>query len=251
MEPPVARPERNVGVRAERAVVVVAERMERRLRDISAPCGEDDGRRTLLRNIRRLRTLLAISEQGLRCWPAQASAGRLQEFFVFGDQGRAGRLLEELRDALWWEAVADGAGYMSGADQGEHQRHVALVFGQMERHPASRFESFETARRNRDHPVQLLVGGCSSRTDEGGGFRSSKGRRLQRTGYGWSLVSHGTMLARASGCLLRALPRSSDRGRRRVSRRGSLLAPPVVRPGSLCRGNWLARLALGGYCARG
>ena len=32
VEPPVARPERDVGVRAERTVVVVAERMERRLR---------------------------------------------------------------------------------------------------------------------------------------------------------------------------------------------------------------------------
>src|SRR5829696_2512210 len=153
MEPPVAGPERDIGVRAERAVVVVAERVERRLRKTAAPRGEDDGRRTLVRYIRRLRTLLAFSEQSFRRRPAQAGACRLQEFFVFGDQGRAGHPLEEPRDASWWEAVADRAGYVSGTDQGEHQRHVSLVFGQMERHPASRFEPFETERRGRDHLV--------------------------------------------------------------------------------------------------
>src|SRR5215210_6765229 len=121
----------------------------------------------------------------------------------------------------------------------------------MERHPASRFEPSETERRGRDHPVELFVGGNSRRTDEGGGFRSGESCRPQRTGYGWSLVSHGTMLARASECLLRALPRSSGRGRRTVSHRGSLLAPLVVRPASLCRGNWWARRGRGGCCPRG
>jgi hypothetical protein len=80
-------------------------------------------------------------------------ARHLQELFVFGDQGRAGRHPEELCDAAWWKAVADGAGYVPGTDQGEYQRHVSLVFGQMERHPASRFEPFETERRGRDHLV--------------------------------------------------------------------------------------------------
>src|SRR5215204_3170852 len=132
MEPPVAGPERDVGVRAERALVVVAEGVERRLRDTGAPRGEDYGCRTLLRNVYRLGTvgevLGHLFEQGFRRWPAQASAGRSQEFLVFGDQRRAGRPLEEPRDASWWEAVADGTGYVSGTDQGEHQRHVTLVF---------------------------------------------------------------------------------------------------------------------------
>ena len=81
-----------------------------------------------MRNIRWLRALLAFSEQSFRRWPEQAGACRLQEFLVFGDQGRAGRPLEEQRDTLWWEAVADGAGYVSGTNQGKHQRHVSLVF---------------------------------------------------------------------------------------------------------------------------
>src|ERR687893_2112524 len=151
MEPPVAGPERDIGVRAERTVVVVAKRMERRLRGTGATRGEDDGRRTPLRNIRRLRTLPALSEQGSRLWLVEARAN----IFVFGDQGRTGRPPEEFRDAPWWEAVTDGAGYVSGTDQGEHQRHVSLVFGQMERHPASRFEPSEMERRGRDHPVKL------------------------------------------------------------------------------------------------
>src|SRR5215218_10891758 len=118
-------------------------------------------------------------------------------------------------------------------------------------HPAPRLEPSETERRGRDHPVQLFVGGNSSPTDQGGGCRSGEGCRPQRTGYGWCLVSHGTMLALEPGCLLRALLRSSGRGRRTVSRRGNLLAPPVVRPGSLCRGNWWARRGRGGCCPRG
>src|SRR5215208_7056269 len=121
MEPPVAGPERDVGVRAERTVVVVTKRMERRLRGTGAPRGEDYGRRSLLRNVYRLRTvggaLGHLFEQGFRRWSAQTSAGRLQEFLVFGDQCRAGRPLEEPRDAPWWEAVADGTGHVSGTDQ--------------------------------------------------------------------------------------------------------------------------------------
>src|SRR5215211_6247836 len=102
MEPPIARPERKVGVRAERIVVVVAEGVERRLGYAGAPRGEDDGRRSLQRYVRRLLALLAISEQILKPWPAKVGTGRLQQFFVFGDQCRAGRPLEELRNVLWW-----------------------------------------------------------------------------------------------------------------------------------------------------
>src|SRR5919112_2988895 len=191
MEPPVAGPERDVGVRAESAVVVVAERVERCLRGTGAPRGEDDGSRTLVRNIHGLRTVAGASgrpfEQGRRLWLEEAST--LQEFYVFGDQGRAGRLPEELRNASWWEAVADGAGYVPGTDQGEYQRYETLVFGQLERHSASRFEPSETERRTRDHPVQLFVGGNPRGADEGSGFRSGEGRRPQRTGEGYSLVS--------------------------------------------------------------
>jgi hypothetical protein len=68
----------------------------------------------------------------------------LQDFLVFGDQSLAGRPLEERCDAPWWKAVADGTGYVSGTDQGEYQRHVTLVFGQIERHPAPRFEFSQT-----------------------------------------------------------------------------------------------------------
>ena len=102
VEPSVAGTERDIGVRAEGAVVVVAEGVDRRLRHTGAPRGKDNCRRTLLRNIRRLRTLLAPSEQGFGLWPSQASSSCLQKFLVFGDQGRAGRLPEEPRDALWW-----------------------------------------------------------------------------------------------------------------------------------------------------
>src|SRR5919112_301500 len=131
MEPPIAGPERDVGVRAERAVVVVAERVERRLRGTGAPRSEDDGSGTLLRYIRRPRTPGEVRgylfEQGRRLWLDEADS--LQEFFVFGDQGRTGRALQEPRDAPRWEAIADGTGYVSGTDQGQHQRHVTLVFG--------------------------------------------------------------------------------------------------------------------------
>src|SRR5215210_2315901 len=95
VEPPVAGPERDVCVRAERAVVVVAEGVERRLRRTGAPRGEDYGRRPLQRDVRRLCKLLATSEQVLRLRPQEVGAGSLKEFFVFGDQDRAGRLLEE------------------------------------------------------------------------------------------------------------------------------------------------------------
>src|SRR5215211_1559788 len=147
MKPPVPRTERDVGVRAERVVVVVTEGVECRLRDAGASRGEDDGRRTLPRNLHRLRKPLALSEQCLRLWPAKADASCLQELFVFGDQGRTGCPSEERRDPLWWETVADGTGYMSGPDQGQHQSHVTLVFGQIQRHPAPWFEFSETERR--------------------------------------------------------------------------------------------------------
>src|SRR5919202_6885714 len=55
MEPPVAGPERDVSVRAERIVVVVAEGVERRLRDTGAPRGEYDGRGALQRDARTYR----------------------------------------------------------------------------------------------------------------------------------------------------------------------------------------------------
>src|SRR5918997_225626 len=127
MEPPVAGPERDVGVRAERTVVVVAEGVERRLRRTGAPRGEDDGRRSLQRDVRRLCKLFALSDQILRLKPSEVSAGRLQEFFIFGDKGRAGRLPEECCETSWRYAVAQGTGYVSGPDQGQHQRHIALV----------------------------------------------------------------------------------------------------------------------------
>src|SRR5215213_11967558 len=102
MEPPVAGPERDIGVRAERIVVVIAKGVERRFRNAGAPRGEDDGRRPLQRYVRRLLALLAISEQGFRPWLAKVGADRLQELFVVGDQGRAGCPLEELGDPPWW-----------------------------------------------------------------------------------------------------------------------------------------------------
>src|SRR3712207_4719658 len=153
MQPPVAGPKRDVGVRAERAVVVVAERVDRRLRGTGAPRGKDYGHRTLLRNVYRLRkvggALGHLSEQGFGPRHAKASACRLQEFLVFGYQGRAGRPPEQPRHASWWEAVAEGTGYVSGTDQGKHQSHVTLVFGQMERHPASRDR--KSTRLNSSH----------------------------------------------------------------------------------------------------
>src|SRR5215210_1177808 len=184
MEPPVAGPERDVCVRAECAVVVVAEGVERRLRCAGAPRGEDDGRRTLQRDVRRRCKLLALSEQVLRLWPQEVSASRLQECFVIGDQGRAGRLLEQWCDPSWRYAVAQGAGYVSGPDQGEHQRHITLVSLQIQRHPAPCFEFPETKRRCRDQSVQLLVRGAAARADEGSGFGSGERRRAQRTGNG-------------------------------------------------------------------
>src|SRR5215211_4247727 len=141
MEPPVAGPERDVGVRAERIVVMVAEGVERRFRNAGAPRGEDDGRRPLQRYVRRL---LAISEQGFRPWLAKVGADRLQELFVFGDQDRAGRPLEERCDGPWRETVAYGTGDVSCTDQGKHKRHVTLVSLQIERHPAPGLEPSET-----------------------------------------------------------------------------------------------------------
>src|SRR5829696_2457469 len=152
MEPPVAGPERDIGVRAERIVVVIAKGVERRFRNAGAPRGEDDGRRPLQRYVRRLLSLLAISEE--RC------------------------------DTPWREAVADGTGYVAGPDQRKHQRDVTLVSGQVERNPAPRFEFSETERRGRDLSVQLLVGGDALRADEGSCFRSGERRRPQRTGDG-------------------------------------------------------------------
>src|SRR5215203_1945582 len=166
MEPPVAGPERDIGVRAERIVVVIAKGVERRFRNAGAPRGEDDGRRPLQRYVRRLLSLLAISEQGFR--PAKVGADPL----------------EELCDTPWREAVADGTGYVAGPDQRKHQRDVTLVSGQVERNPAPRFEFSETERRGRDLSVQLLVGGDAPRADEGSCFRSGERRRPQRTGDG-------------------------------------------------------------------
>ena len=62
VEPPVPGPEGDVGVRAERIVVVVAEGVERRLRNAGTPRSEDYGRGTLQGDVLRLGALMALRE---------------------------------------------------------------------------------------------------------------------------------------------------------------------------------------------
>ena len=69
--------------------------------------GEDDGSGTPAEDPPpSLGVLGSLFEQDCRLWLEEANS--LQEFFVFGDQGRAGRPIEKPRDAPRWRRSLTG-----------------------------------------------------------------------------------------------------------------------------------------------